>query len=56
MTLRPNSSARAFRNPAAAPPSEPYGPARSRGLNAEGFAAAFAGISRWPGYAATPLV
>jgi diaminopropionate ammonia-lyase len=55
MTTRPESPARAFRNPAAAPPSEPYGPVRSRGLRAEGFVVAFQEISGWPGYAATPL-
>jgi diaminopropionate ammonia-lyase len=56
MTIRPTPPARAFRNPAAAPPAEPYGPVRARALDAAGFAAAFAEISSWPGYAATPLV
>lgn len=56
MTSRPTPPARAFRNPAAAPPSEPYGPVRSRGLRAEGFVFAYQEISGWPGYAPTPLV
>ena len=56
MSALSRPSPRAFRNPAAAPPAEPYGPARSRVLDAAGFAAAFAEISGWPGYAATPLV
>jgi diaminopropionate ammonia-lyase len=48
--------ARAIRNPAAAPAAEPYGAERSAVLNRAGFNAAFAEISSWPGYAATPLV
>jgi len=48
-------SAYAIVNAQAAPPAEPYGPARSHVLNADGFAAALAEISSWPGYAPTPL-
>jgi len=48
-------SARAVRNPAAAPPAEPYGAARAAVMNQAGFDAALAEISSWPGYAATPL-
>ncbi|MEW5879487.1 MAG: diaminopropionate ammonia-lyase [Pseudomonadota bacterium] len=51
-----NPRARALRNPAAAPAAEPYGAARSQTLNRAGFDAAYAEISGWPGYAATPLV
>jgi diaminopropionate ammonia-lyase len=51
-----NERARALRNPAAAPPAEPYGPERSQTLDQAGFDAAYAEISGWPGYAATPLV
>jgi diaminopropionate ammonia-lyase len=51
-----NERARALRNPAAAPPEESYGALRSRTLNQAGFDAAYAEISSWPGYAATPLV
>ncbi|MEZ5644620.1 MAG: diaminopropionate ammonia-lyase [Burkholderiaceae bacterium] len=47
---------RGCRNPAAAPPGESYGEARSAVLNAAGFAAAEAAVTQWPGYAATPLV
>ena len=43
-------------NAHAAPAAEGYGPARSRVLCAEGFAAAAAEIATWPGYAPTPLV
>jgi diaminopropionate ammonia-lyase len=49
-------AAKALRNPSAAPPGEPYGEARSRILNAGGFAAAMAEVSSWPGYSATPLL
>lgn len=48
--------ARALANPAAAPPAEHYGAARSTVLSHSGFAAAFAEISSWPGYEPTPLV
>ncbi|GAB4467278.1 MAG: diaminopropionate ammonia-lyase [Burkholderiaceae bacterium] len=51
-----NERARASRNPAAAPAAEAYGAARSQTLNRAGFDAAYAAISSWPGYAATPLV
>jgi diaminopropionate ammonia-lyase len=47
--------ARAIRNPASAPAAEPYGARRSAVMSQAGFAAAFAEISSWPGYAATPL-
>ena len=50
------ADARALRNPAAAPPAEPYGAARSAVLSPLGFSAAYAEISSWPGYAPTPLV
>ncbi len=46
---------RIHRNPRVAPPTEPYGSARARILNQAGFVAAEEEISRWPGYAATPL-
>jgi diaminopropionate ammonia-lyase len=51
-----NGRARALRNPAAAPAAEAYGAVRSQTLNQAGFDAAYAEISMWPGYAATPLV
>lgn len=51
-----NERARALRNPAAAPATEAYGAVRSQTLNRAGFDAAYAEISSWPGYAATPLV
>jgi diaminopropionate ammonia-lyase len=47
--------ARAIRNRAAASAAEPYGVRRSAVMSQAGFAAAFAEISSWPGYAATPL-
>ena len=47
--------ARAIRNPAAAPPGEPYGVQRAAVMSRERFDAAFAEISSWPGYAAAPL-
>jgi diaminopropionate ammonia-lyase len=50
------AEARAIRNPAAAPATEPYGPELSVTLNQAGFEAALAEISSWPGYAPTPLV
>src|SRR5262245_49101949 len=46
---------RIFRNPRVAPRTEPYGDVRSRILNEAGFAAAEGEMSRWPGYAETPL-
>lgn len=51
-----NERARAIRNRAAAPAGEAYGAVRSQTLNQAGFDAAYAEISSWPGYAATPLV
>lgn len=51
-----NERARAIRKRAAAPADEPYGAVRSQTLNRAGFDAAYAEISSWPGYAATPLV
>jgi diaminopropionate ammonia-lyase len=54
MTAKPE--ARALRNPAAAEATEPYGAERSRVMSQAGFDAAYAAISSWPGYAATPLV
>ncbi|MCK6427776.1 MAG: diaminopropionate ammonia-lyase [Burkholderiaceae bacterium] len=51
-----NERARALRNPAAAAADESYGAVRSQTLNQAGFDAAYAEISSWPGYAATPLV
>jgi len=50
------AQARAFHNPAAAPPNEPYGAQRSQVLNQRGFDAALAEISSWPGYEPAPLV
>jgi diaminopropionate ammonia-lyase len=47
--------ARAIRNPAAAPPGEPYGAQRAAVMSRERFDAALAEISSWPGYAPTPL-
>ena len=49
-------SACAVVNAHAAPAAQGYGPARSRVLCAEGYAAAAAEIATWPGYAPTPLV
>lgn len=46
---------RAFRNPAVAPATEPYGAARARTLDDAGFSAAQREIGQWPGYAPTPL-
>ena len=51
-----SAEARAIRNPAAAPAAEAYGDARAAVLNQDGFDDAYAEISGWPGYAATPLV
>jgi diaminopropionate ammonia-lyase len=48
--------AHAIRNPAAAPAVEPYGDGRAAVMSQPRFDAAFAEISSWPGYAATPLV
>jgi diaminopropionate ammonia-lyase len=48
--------ARAIRNLAAAPASEPYGEARALVLNQPGFDAAYGEISSWPGYTPAPLV
>lgn len=47
---------RACGNPQAAAREEPYGAIRSCVLDAAGFAAAHTAITRWPGYAPTPLV
>jgi diaminopropionate ammonia-lyase len=44
-----------YANPRAAAATEPYGQARAHAMSREGFAAAYAEITRWPGYAATPL-
>jgi diaminopropionate ammonia-lyase len=44
-----------FHNPRAAPEA-PYGRVQEVVMDAAGHAAAFAEITRWPGYAATPLV
>ena len=44
-----------YANPRAAPATEPYGQARAHAMSREGFAAAYAEITRWPGYTATPL-
>ncbi len=49
------AQARAIRNAHEAPPAEPYGAQRAAVMSQSGFDAAFAGISSWPGYAATPL-
>lgn len=46
---------RGCRNAVAAPPAAAYGTALARVLNREGFDAAQAAITRWPGYAPTPL-
>jgi diaminopropionate ammonia-lyase len=43
-------------NANAAAATEPYGDSRTQVLSQAGFAAALSEISRWPGYAATPLV
>jgi diaminopropionate ammonia-lyase len=48
--------ARAIINFAAAPAFEAYGAVRAKVLSEQGFAAALAEISSWPGYAPTPLV
>ncbi|MCM5570111.1 diaminopropionate ammonia-lyase [Burkholderiaceae bacterium FT117] len=53
--IEPGAQARAVANPNAAPPSEPYGAARSEVMSAAQFRAALAEISSWPGYARTPL-
>ena len=55
MTMPAADGIRIYRNPRAAPRAEPYGSARARILNQAGFVAAEEEISRWPGYAATPL-
>ena len=47
--------ARAIINFAAAPAIESYGALRAKVLSEEGFAAALAEISSWPGYAPSPL-
>ena len=47
--------ARAIINFTAAPALETYGAVRAKVLSGEGFAAATAEISSWPGYAPTPL-
>lgn len=53
--LLTGAGVRACRNPAAAPPCEPYGPQRAAILNEAGFASAEREISQWPGYAVSPL-
>jgi diaminopropionate ammonia-lyase len=55
MTAPAADGIRVHRNPRAAPRAESYGSARARILNQAGFVAAEEEISRWPGYAATPL-
>jgi diaminopropionate ammonia-lyase len=55
MTVQETARLRVHPNPRAAPRAEPYGSERSRILNEAGFAAAEREISRWPGYAETPL-
>ena len=55
MNMPAANGIRIHRNPRAAPRAEPYGSARARILNQAGFVAAEEEISRWPGYAATPL-
>ncbi len=46
----------AFTNPHAEPSQSAYGTKRASVMSQQGFAAAFAEISSWPGYAPTPLV
>ena len=55
MNMAAANGIRIHRNPRAAPRAEPYGSVRARILNQAGFVAAEEEISRWPGYAATPL-
>src|SRR5436305_204780 len=50
-----NATAYAVMNAKAAPADEPYGATRAAVLDAKSFAAAFAEIASWPGYAPTPL-
>jgi diaminopropionate ammonia-lyase len=55
MNMAAATGIRIHRNPRAAPRAEPYGSVRARILSQAGFAAAEEEISRWPGYAVTPL-
>ena len=55
MNMPAANGIRLHRNPRAAPRAEPYGSVRARILSQEGFVAAEEEISRWPGYAVTPL-
>ena len=55
MEVQEADGIRVCRNPHAAARAEPYGGVRELILNHEGFAAAEREISRWPGYAQTPL-
>ena len=55
MTVLEANGIRIHRNPRMAPRAEPYGNARERILNQAGFLAAEQEITRWPGYAETPL-
>ncbi len=50
-----NPFADAFINPRAAPSQVAYGAKRASVMSQQGFDAAFAEISSWPGYAPTPL-
>ena len=51
-----NPLADAFTNPHAEPSQAAYGTKRASVMSQQGFEAAFAEISSWPGYAPTPLV
>jgi diaminopropionate ammonia-lyase len=55
MTVPEANGIRIYRNPRVAPRAESYGSARELILNQAGFLAAEQEISRWPGYAETPL-
>ena len=50
-----NPHADAFTNPYAEPSQSAYGAKRASVMSQEGFDAAFAEISSWPGYAPTPF-
>ncbi len=54
-TVHEAEGIRVYRNPRAAGRGEPYGRARGEILNEAGFSAAEREITRWPGYAPTPL-
>ena len=51
-----NHPAAAFTNPSAELSQSAYGAKRASIMSQDGFDAAFAEISSWPGYAPTPLV